>query len=156
MHIRYIAALIAMLALVACGGNARRAADTAAADTGARGAATSAGAQMGGMGGMPMGSMATDQMSAHMTAMRGAGGDSLMRMMDMHRQMTANMIARFNREMSRMSMPGDAGWSATVDSLRQDLARMPELGPAEMQLMMPGHHARVMRLMAMHRSMMER
>ncbi len=39
--------------------------------------------------------------------------------------MAANMLAQFNREMSQMNMPDDPAWRATVDSLRQDLARMP-------------------------------
>lgn len=151
MQIRYIAAGTAMLAIVVCDRNEQRAGDTAAADTAVRGAGMEG---MGGMAGMPMGGMTMDQMSAHMTAMQGATGDSIMRMMPVHRQMAANMLAQFNREMSQMNMPDDPAWRATVDSIRQDLARMPELSAAEMQRGMPAHHSRVMRLMEMHRSMM--
>lgn len=72
----------------------------------------------------------------------------------MHRQMAANMLTQFNREMAQMNMPDDAAWRATVDSLRQDLARMPEWSAAEMQQMLPGHRARMLRLMEVHGSMM--
>ncbi len=74
--------------------------------------------------------------------------------MPMQRQMTANVLARMNREMRDMNMTADAGWDATVDSLRKDLTRMPELTGSELVAMMPGHHARMMRLMEMHGSMM--
>ena len=107
---------------------------------------------MEGMEGMQDGMM--EQMTAHMQMMDGAGADSLQAMVAMHRQMAANMLARMNREMREMNMTADAAWNATVDSLRQDLTRMPELTGSELEAMMPGHHARMMRLMEMHRTMM--
>ncbi|MGK2935259.1 MAG: hypothetical protein ACSLFE_08490 [Gemmatimonadaceae bacterium] len=156
MHTRYIAAGIAVLALIACGGNEGESGDTVAtADAAARGPAASPHAGMEGMGDMPMGSSTTtDQLRAYMMAMQAASGDSAMRMLPMHRQMAANMLTQFNREMAQMNMPDDAAWRATVDSLRQDLARMPEWSAAEMQQMLPGHGARMLRLMEMHGSMM--
>lgn len=153
MHGRYLAAGLAAVTFAACAGNERSTADTAAVD-----ATTAAEGGLAGMPGMPGmatgGDTETDQMRAHMTAMEGTRGDSLMRMAQMHRQMGANMLARFNREMSQMNMSGDAEWRAIVDSVRQDLARMPELSAEEMGRMMPAHHARVTRLIEMHRSMM--
>jgi hypothetical protein len=68
--------------------------------------------------------------------------------------MVANMLSRMNTDMRSMNMPGDAAWNATVDSLRQDLTRMPDLDAAALKSMMPAHHARMMRLMQMHRDMM--
>lgn len=108
---------------------------------------------MGGMGGMQDDSM-MQQMQAHMAAMMGAGADSMAAMMPQHRQMAANMLAQMNREMREMNMTADEAWTATVDSLRQDLTRMPEMSTEEMQTFMPGHHARMERLMEMHRTMM--
>ncbi len=64
------------------------------------------------------------------------------------------MLAQMNREMREMDMAGDEAWTATVDSLRQDLTRMPEMSRDEMAATMPGHRARMNRLMEMHRSMM--
>ena len=107
---------------------------------------------MGGMQGTGGGTL--EQMQAHLGSMRGAGGDSLKAMLPTHRPMTANMIAEMNREMRQMNMPADPAWTATVDSLRQDLVRMPEMSPAELQGAMPAHEARIERLMQMHRSMM--
>lgn len=53
-----------------------------------------------------------------------------------------------------MDMGADATWSSTVDSLRQDLTRLPEMSAQEMDGFMPERRARVMRLMEMHREMM--
>ena len=108
---------------------------------------------MAGMGGMEGGSM-MQQMQAHMTAMEGVDPDSMAAMMPQHRQMAANTLAQMNREMREMSMNADEAWTATVDSLRQDLKRMPEMSPEEMRGFMPGHHARMERLMEVHRTMM--
>jgi len=103
-----------------------------------------------GQGGGMMGEMVT-----HMEMMAGMSGDSVMPMLQTHRQMVANMIAQMNREMAAMDMPGDTAWNATIDSLRADLTRMPELTADELSQLMPGHRARVMRLMDMHEKMME-
>lgn len=150
MLARFMAAAMVVLAIVGCAGGEKKAADTTAAIP-AQGSMEG----MSGMQAMPMaGNTAMDRMRAHMAATGGASGDSLMRMMPEHRQMAANMMAQFNREMSQMNMPDDPRWRATLDSLRQDLARMPELSAAEMQRMMPAHNARMTRLMDMHRSMM--
>ena len=110
---------------------------------------------MEGMGGMMGGKMMED-MHSHMRMMEGASADSIKAMMPMHRQMAANMISEINREMREMNMQGDTTWTATVDSVRQDLVRMPELSGAELKRFMPAHHARMMRLMELHRSMMGR
>lgn len=108
---------------------------------------------MGGTGGIQDDST-TRQMQSHMAAMSGATADSIAAMMPRHRQMAANILAQMNREMRAMNMIADEVWTATVDSLRQDLTRMPELSADEMQAFMPGHHARMTRLIEMHRTMM--
>lgn len=124
------------------------------------GAAAPADTQVHTMEGMPgMSEMPgmQDDMSAmmgHMQRMRATGPDSMQAMLPMHRQMVANMIAQMNREMREMNMTADASWNATVDSLRSDLTRMPEMGGRELQELMPGHQDRMMRLMEMHRTMM--
>ena len=108
---------------------------------------------MEGMHGMmdsTMGGM-SGEMHARMMSM---SGDSLKSMLPMHRQMVANMIAKMNGEMRDMKMASTSEWPATVDSLRKDLVRMPELGSAELKAMMPMHMARVMRLGEMHQTMM--
>lgn len=143
-------ALAGSLVLAACQRETAPAADTAAGEmpgmAGMDHGAMQAGMQGGGM---------LDQMQAHMRMMDGAGADSMRAMVPMHRQMVANMIAQFNREMRDMNMQTDAAWTATVDSLRRDLVQLPELGGSELQAFMPAHRDRTMRLMQMHRSMMQ-
>ena len=68
--------------------------------------------------------------------------------------MVANMMSQANKDMRDMNMMSDAAWTATVDSLRQDLTRMPEMSASDLQLFMPTHQARVRRLMESHRTMM--
>lgn len=152
MNIQRSVALAALgLLLAACGGEP----DAAPPATEEAGMQQMEGMQgMGGMEGMASGGT-TERMREHMRAMQGAGADSVMAMMPMHRQMTANMIAQMNREMRDMNMAADAEWSATVDALRQDLTRMPEMTAAELRALMPEHRARVERLMEMHGGMME-
>lgn len=70
------------------------------------------------------------QMQAHLRTIQGAGADSMQAMLSMHRPMVANMISQMNDEMRGMHMPADARWTATADSLRQDLVRMPKMGGA--------------------------
>ncbi|MDQ3699240.1 MAG: hypothetical protein M3373_14645 [Gemmatimonadota bacterium] len=112
-------------------------------------------AGMGGMGGM-MGTGMMDSMPMHMKMMDTMRADRMQEMLPMHRQMAANMLSQMNSEMRSMNMAADAKWSATVDSIRQDLIRMPDMGAQELKAMMPAHHARMTRLMQMHRDMMER
>jgi hypothetical protein len=108
---------------------------------------------MQGMEGMGGGAM-MDQMHAHMRMMEGVSGDSMKAMLPMHRQMTANMISQFDRDMRGMNMQADARWTATLDSVRRDLTRLPEMSGNELRSFMPEHSARLMRLMDMHRAMM--
>lgn len=114
----------------------------------------------GGMAGIPgmgmMGAGMMDSMHVHMRMMDTMSADQTKAMLPMHRQMVANMLSRMNSEMRSMNMPADQAWSATVDSLRQDLVRMPGMSGSELKAIMPAHHARLTRLMQMHRDMMGR
>ena len=145
--------LIAPLFLAACGGGA----DNEMADEGMSEMPGMSGMEgMEGMEGMDAdGGDMMDRMMAHMRMMEGMSGDSMQSMLRTHRQMAANMIASMNREMGDMDMPADEAWTATVDSLRNDLVVMPDMDAAELDALMPAHHRRMMRLMEMHREMME-
>lgn len=121
-------------------------------------AADSPGADsMGGMPGMSSGggNSLAQQMEAHMKAAKGVSADSLKAMLSMHRQMAANLIATFNKEMRDMNMAGDAAWNATVDSLRADLRVFPDLTASELQARIPAHETRITRLIQMHQTMMK-
>ena len=111
-------------------------------------------AGMPGMGASTGGSVA-QQMEVHMKAMKGVSADSLKAMLPMHRQMAANLIASFTKEMRDMNMAADAAWSATVDSLRADLRVLPDLSASELQARMPAHESRITRLIQMHQTMMK-
>ena len=156
-----IAAVITLVSLVACAGGDDTGDSASMEESSGQGMPMEGMDSMAAMEGMPgMGAMVSgsmmDQMQSHMAMMRRAGEDSLAAVMPMHRQMLANMIAQMNREMRDMQMPTDAAWDATVDSLRSDLTRMPEMSDAELQAMMPQHDRRVTRLMEMHTGMMGR
>lgn len=111
---------------------------------------------MGGMSGTGGTASGTDpEMQAHMQRMMGdTSGERMKAVLPLHRQMVANMLSRMNGEMRQMNMAAGADWTATVDSLRQDLVRLPELGAAGLEAAMPAHLARVRRLGEMHQSMM--
>jgi predicted small lipoprotein YifL len=108
---------------------------------------------MGGMESVGQGGIAA-QLQAHMQMMEGASGEELQRMLPEHRQLVANMVAQFNREMRDMNMADDSDWNQTVDALRNDLVRLPEMSADELQAFLPEHQARIDRLIDMHRGMM--
>jgi hypothetical protein len=141
---------VAALALTACNGgrDSEAAAGASAGDT-----AQMAMADMKSMSGMGSSTM-MEQMQSHMRMMDGTGADSLQAMLALHRQMVANMISQFGSEMREMNMKADAEWTASIDSLRQDNIQMPGMSASELRTFMPGHSARVSRIMEMHRAMM--
>jgi hypothetical protein len=110
-------------------------------------------AGMPGMSGGEMMSHMMDSMETHMRMMDTASAATMQAMIPMHHQMADSMISRMNEDMRRMNMATDSAWTATVDSLRQDLSRMGAMPASEMMAMMPAHRARMMRLMQMHRTM---
>ncbi|HEX5831650.1 MAG TPA: hypothetical protein VFY16_11760 [Gemmatimonadaceae bacterium] len=111
-------------------------------------------AGMAGMGHAMASGPMMERMDAHLVALEKTGPDSLAAALPAHRQMVANLIAQMNREMRDMDMTGDPAWNATVDSLRQDLVRLPEASAAELRELMPAHRSRVQRLTELHRRMM--
>jgi hypothetical protein len=141
-------------ALIACGGGEQTPQNTgepqSAAAPAAAPTADKAGQGMGGMQGMDNGMMA--QMQRHMQTMTGASGDSLIKVLPEHRQMTANMLAQMNQQMR--GMQGGPEWDEAVNAVRQDLTRMPEMSAEELQAYLPQHQEHVNRLMELHRSMM--
>jgi hypothetical protein len=144
--------LASVLVLGACKGGEAPAADQRAATPSADSTGGMAGMPgMSGMSGMSGGTM--EAMESHLSVMTGTAADSMPAMLPAHRQMVANMLSEFNREMQQMNMTADASWNALADSVRADLTRMPEVGTADLKTMMEGHAGRVRRLMEMHRSM---
>ena len=116
---------------------------------------------MGGMAGMSgrsgmsgmMGSAMLDSMQAHVRVITTASPAQMKAMLPVHRLMVANMLSQMNDEMRKMNMPAGAAWTATVDSVRQDLVHEPDMSARELGANMGAHCARVSRLLAMHRAM---
>jgi hypothetical protein len=152
MKIRTATFLLASLVLASACGRADRPQEDASTGTATPSSAAAPGDSATVR--VPAESGSMQEMEAHMQMVRNAGADSLRAMLPMHRQMAANLLAQMNREMREMNMAADPAWTATADSLRQDLTRMPEMGADELRAMMPGHDARLTRLMEMHRAMM--
>lgn len=147
--------LLAATSLTACGGEEQAAEETPQAAIAEQPAGGMEGMQgMEGMPGMQMGGGMMEQMQAHMQAMAGESGEQFKANLPQHRQMVANMIAQMNREMRDMNMASDQEWNSTIDAVREDLRRLPEMSVSELQTFMPEHRQRVMRLMEMHRGMM--
>ena len=160
------AVLIAAL-VVACGRSESRTASSADSAATARGN-SSAGSLEGAnrpsstsaTGAMQMPGMMSaatmDSMETHMRMLDGMSGEQMKAMLPAHRQMVANMLSQMNQEMRSMNMSGDPQWTATADSIRQDLIHMAEMSPQELNRAMPAHHARITRLMEMHRKMTQK
>ena len=140
-------ALLAVVLLGACGGEEPP-------ETEVEAVVAEPAAGMEGMGGMQVGGGMMEQMQAHMQQMQGVNGEQIQANLPQHRQMVANMISQMNREMREMNMTTDQEWNSTIDAIRQDLTRLPEMDVQELETFMPEHRQRVERLMEMHRSMM--
>ena len=132
----------------------------AAADTSAKGCC---GGGMSGMTGMHgksgmhgmMSPAMMDSMQTHMKKMLGnMSADQMAAMVPMHRQMVGAMLSQMTTEARAMNVPANAAWTALSDSVRQDLARLPEMKKSELKQAMPEQCARVGRLMHAYKKMM--
>ena len=103
-----------------------------------------------GMEGMSM----MPAMRAHMDSMMRLLPDQMSSMMAMHDRMMSQMLDRMGADMRGMQMSGSAEWNALTDSVKRDLAELPELKGKELSARMEAHAERVRRLLAMHEHMM--
>jgi len=160
--------MVSALALAGCGGRGNRDESKAAggtmgqADSGAMrmGHMDSGGMKMGHMdsGGMGMGGMQGMQMMsnmrAHMDSMMHMSPQQMQAMMAMHQGMMSQMMDAMGADMRNMKMSGSPEWSALTDSVKQDLADLPNLKGQALSARMRAHADRVERLIAMHEKMM--
>jgi hypothetical protein len=143
------ALLLGALAVAGCGSGERagRSADTA----GMMGHMDS-----GGMGGMPMqGMQMMSTMRAHMDSMRRMSPQQMNTMMARHQEMMAQMMDQMGGEMRQMKMTETREWSALSDSVKQDLAELPNLKGQALSARMRAHADRVLRLIDAHQQMMK-
>ena len=153
---RMVLALFAAAIVTTCRASDRDASsagDTAGRIDSAGGTAVMPG--MGGMGAM-MGAPMMDSMHTQMRMMDTMSSDQMRAMLPLHRQMATNMLSRMDQDIRSRNVTATPAWNATVDSLRQDLARMPDMSGPEIRTMMTAHHTRMTRLMQMYRDMMGR
>ncbi len=121
---------------------------------GMRGMTTSEPDSAPGMLGMMNG--LSPEMDSQLRSMGSADAATMRTLIPGHRQMVATMLSQMNGEMRQMHMPADAGWTALVDSVRQDLVMMPDQSGESLRSMMPAHTARVRQLGTLHAGMMAR
>jgi hypothetical protein len=162
------ALLVGALALAGCGGRGNEAESKAAggttgqADSSAMGMGhmDSSGMKMGhmdsgGMGGMHMQGMPMmSNMRAHMDSMRQMSPQQMQAMMAMHQGMMSHMMDGMGADMRGMKMTASREWNALTDSVKQDLADLPNLKGQQLSARMRAHADRVKRLIAMHEKMM--
>jgi len=86
-------------------------------------------------------------MEDHLRVLDTATAPTIQAMLPTHTTMASQMISRFNDEMQRMNKAAVPEWKTLVDSLRQDLLRMPEMNTTELKTFMPTHTARLTHLM---------
>ena len=121
------ALLVAALGVAGCNGGGDRA--ERAADTGGMMGHMDSGGM--GMAGMPMpGMQMMPQMRAHMDSMMRMSPQQMQAMMAMHESMMSQMMDGMGSDMRGMKMSGTPTWTALTDSVKQDLAELPNLkGP---------------------------
>ena len=155
----YWALLVGALALAGCGGGRERA-EQSRDSAGMMGHMDSGGMGMGRMdsGGMGMGNMQgmpmMSGMRAHMDSMMRMSPQQMQAMMAMHEQMMSRMMDGVGADMRGMNMSSTPEWSALTDSVKQDLADVPNLKAQKLSTRMHAHAERVKRLIGMHEKMM--
>lgn len=153
---RHVVTFRIALVVVAATACHTRSDQTATADSAKRAGGMSGMQGMAGM--MPNGMM--DSMMTFMRSdierFRSMSGTQMKAALPAHRQIAANMLSQMNADMRRMNMSADPAWNALVDSVRQDLVRLPDAPAGALPATLTPHLARVERLMAMHQAMMKR
>jgi hypothetical protein len=76
-------------------------------------------------------------------------------MMPGHERRMSQMMDQMGSEMRQMKMAETPEWSALSDSVRQDLADLPNLKGQALSTRMQAHADRVRRLMEAHAQMMK-
>jgi hypothetical protein len=119
---------------------------------GMRGMTTDSG-QMRGIPGMGSAGM-MPMMKAQMDSMMRMKPDQMSGMMATHERMMSQMMDQMGGQMRQMRMSATPGWSALMDSVKQDLAELPGLKGQALSTRMRAHADRARRLMTMHQQMM--
>jgi hypothetical protein len=151
MSTSHWALLVAALAVGACNGGGDRA-ERAADSAGMMGHMDSGGMEMGGMTMQGMQMMAG--MRAHMDSMMRMSPKEMQTRMAAHQEIMSQMMDGMGTDMRGMRMSASPEWNALSDSVKQDLAELPNLEGRALSTRMRAHRDRVDRLVAMHEKMM--
>jgi hypothetical protein len=110
--------------------------------------------RMEGMSGMGNPAM-MPMMQAHTDSIMRMNPEQMSGMMATHERMMSQMMDQMGAEMRQMKMAETPEWSALTDSVKQDLAELPNLKGQALSVRMRAHADRVRRLMAAHERMMK-
>ena len=145
------ALVVGALAVAGCSGGGDRT-ERVADSAGMMGHMDTGGMGMGGMQmqGMPM----MPQMRAHMDSMMRMSPQQMQAMMAMHQSMMSQMMGGMGSDMRGMNMSATPDWTALTDSVKEDLAELPDQKGQALSARMRDHADRVKRLIAMHEKMM--
>ena len=144
----YRAMIVGVMAVGACS----KPKEQPAADT--HGGMAMDSSRMDGMPGMGKSGMMS-MMPSHMDSMMRMNPDQMSGMMAKHERMMSQMMDQMGGEMRQMKMAETPEWSALTDSVKQDLADLPNLKGQSLSARMRLHADRVQRLMKAHEQMMK-
>ena len=89
----------------------------------------------------------TAAMEVELKALDTAKAPTIQAQLPQHIVAASRLVKHLDDEMQREGKATVPEWRAIVDSVRQDLVRMPEMSVSEIMTYMPSHHARLEQLM---------
>lgn len=89
-----------------------------------------------------------DSVTTDLDSMSSATGDAQRHMLPAHEQLVSDFLTRNDAKMRAMHVKIDPDWLSVIDSVRNDLARMPNMSSAQLHAFFPEHARRVMRIVA--------
>ena len=89
-----------------------------------------------------------DSVTSDLDSMSAANGDDQRHMLPAHEQLVSDFLTRNDAKMRAMHVKIDPDWLTIIDSVRNDLARMPNMSSEQLHAFFPEHARRVMRILA--------
>ncbi len=89
-----------------------------------------------------------DSVTSDLDSMSAANGDAQRHMLPAHEEMVSEFLTRNDAKMRAMHVKIDPDWVTVIDSVRNDLARMPNMSSTQLHAFFPEHARRVMRIVA--------
>ena len=155
MGMTHWALMAGALTIAGCGGGGNRAESSREPNRGTGGMTghmDSGGMRTGGMN--VQGVQMMSGMRAHMDTMMRMSPRQMQALMASHQAMMSRMLDTMGSDMRGMNMSGTPEWTALTDSVKRDLADLPNLKGQELESRMRAHADRVERLITMHQRMM--